>query len=94
MLGLIPIGALAGLAVVIGTSRPAWDWRTVILRATVAWAAWAVVLVEALSLFDAIAPVGLALGWAGAVLLEAAAIVWASVCRRSGWGGPSRGRSL
>jgi len=76
MLALIPIAALAGLAVVIGTGRPAWDWRTVILRATMAWAAWAVAWVEALSLFGAITPVGLALGWAGVVLLEAAAIVW------------------
>jgi hypothetical protein len=74
MLALIPIAALLALVLLLGNLAPAWGWRRVVLRGSLAAGAYLVLTTEALSLASAITPVGVAATW-GALLLVAVLVL-------------------
>jgi hypothetical protein len=76
MLALIPLAALVGLAVLLATWKPAWDWRRALLRATALWAFSAAGMVEFLSLGWGITQSTLTIAWATILIVEVAALAW------------------
>jgi hypothetical protein len=81
--GTLPFIAFLSLWLAIGNAAERLRWRRAYLRATLIWGAYAVALTEGLSLFKAVAPTTLLVGW-GAVAVAASGTL---VTRRLRGGG-------
>ena len=62
MVLILPL-AYISILLAVGNSILGTDWRQAALRAAMLWMAYLVLLTELLSLFKAIAPAGLFIGW-------------------------------